>query len=79
MKGKLWLVTWRFAILVILLVIAFQQYRLLKYVGATPLIKEGEDYPLPEIDPDVFEGWKDAVAPLLPDDWNQTLLDGNGN
>ena len=37
-----------------------------------------EDYPLPEIDTGIFEGWKDAVAPLIPDDWNKTLLDGNG-
>ena len=36
-----------------------------------------EDYPLPEFDTGVFEGWKDAVAPLLPDDWNETLSDFN--
>lgn len=36
-----------------------------------------EDYPLPEIDTGIFEGWKDAVGPLIPDDWNNSLLYGN--
>ncbi|HAE11375.1 MAG: hypothetical protein CMI21_11965 [Opitutae bacterium] len=36
-----------------------------------------EDYPLPDIDEDLVDGWRDTVAPLLPDDWNRTFLDGN--
>jgi len=46
------------------------------YFGYVQFLEE--DYPLPEFDTGIFEGWKDAVAPLIPDDWNKTLLDGNG-
>ena len=45
------------------------------YFGYVQFLEE--DYPLPEFDTGIFEGWKDAVAPLIPDDWNKTLLDGN--
>ena len=45
------------------------------YFGYVQFLEE--DYPLPEFDTGIFEGWKDAVAPFIPDDWNQTLLDGN--
>ena len=46
------------------------------YFGYVQFLEE--DYPLPEIDTGIFEGWKDLVAPLIPDDWNKPLLDGNG-
>ena len=46
------------------------------YFGYVQFLEE--DYPLPEIDTGIFVGWKETVAPLLLDDWNQTLLDGNG-
>ena len=45
------------------------------YFGYVQFLEE--DYPLPEFDAGIFEGWKETVAPLLPDDWNKTFSDGN--
>ena len=45
------------------------------YIGYVHFLEE--DYPLPDIDEDLVDGWRDTVAPLLPDDWNRTFLDGN--
>ena len=45
------------------------------YFGYVQFLEE--DYPLPAFDTGVFEGWKETVAPLLPDDWNETLSDFN--
>ena len=34
-----------------------------------------EDYPLPELG--ISDRWRETILPLLPEDWNHTLLDGN--
>lgn len=36
-----------------------------------------KDYPLPEIDTGFFDQIKETITPMLPEDWNQTILDGN--
>jgi hypothetical protein len=53
--------------------LAFLAVLVASYFGYVHFFEE--DYPLPELG--VFDGWKETVLPLLPQDWNNTLLDGN--
>ena len=46
------------------------------YFGYVQFLEE--DYPLPEIETGIFDEMKEAITPWLPDDWNQTIQDGNG-
>ena len=57
----------------LLKMLAFLAVAVAAYFGYVHFL--GQDYPLPELG--ISDGWKETVLPLLPEDWNHTLLDGN--
>ena len=57
----------------LLKMLAFLALLVAAYFGYVHFLEK--DYPLPELG--IADEWKETVLPLLPGDWNRTLLDGN--
>ena len=57
----------------LLKMLAYLAVAVTAYFGCVHFLEK--EYPLPELG--IVDEWKETVLPLLPGDWNRTLLDGN--